>query len=131
MPKPSLASVTADNGNLRRGPAGKILDKDGYPIISRGYLTGSEISPNNWGHVYTYKFKVDITSTNGKRNWKGRLVAPVFDHDGNFVKWEFVVVLAKNDADAGEETDSVSVTVTNPDGQSDPLRTTVTSGEIP
>jgi hypothetical protein len=131
MPKPSLASVDIDDGKLRRGPSGKILDKDGFPIISRGFLTGSQISPGDWGHVYTYKFKIWITSASGKREWRGRIVAPVFDESGSFVKWEYVVVLTKNDADPGAETDTITVTITNPDGQSEPLRTDVPANEIP
>jgi hypothetical protein len=131
MAKPQIVSVELDEGKLRHGPANKIVDKDGFPIISRGFLTGNNISPSDWNHPYTFKFKISITSTSGKRNWLGRIVAPVFLADGSFLKWEFVVVCTKNEADPGQETDSINITVTNPDGQSDPLPATVPSNEIP
>jgi hypothetical protein len=133
-----IASVQFDSGKLRHGN-GKNTDKDGDPIVSRGFIVGDSeypIVPTTHTDVETNRYKITITATQDGHNktWKGRIISAVFDGQ-IFTHWIFVVVNTANISREGpiSQTElAVNVVVTNPDGSpSNPYPTTVPATTIP
>ena len=134
-----ITLVQFDSGKLRHGN-GKNTDKDGDPIVSRGFIHGDPNDPiirNTGTDVETNRYKITITATQNGHNktWKGRIISALLD--GNILKsWIFVVVNTENVSREGAISDTdltVTVAVTNPDGTpaSDGYTTSVPTTTIP
>jgi hypothetical protein len=112
MAAPNITEVGFYGSQLRVGQGTNTHKGNGDPVITLGYIIGSEIcNSSSWWATTVYR--VEIRSNSSKKCWVGRITSQSVDGFGRTL-WHFAVVNTKNDADPETDNTTVTVTVTNP-----------------
>jgi len=110
MAKPTISHVHFYD-KLRIGVGNKTTKGNGDPVMTMGYLTGTDICSVSTGHWNFDVYRVEIKSTSGKKLWVGRLTGPLGQDSST---WHFAVINTKNENDPTTDNTTCTVTVTNP-----------------